>query len=181
MRRLFIAIDLPENVKGLLVPLCGGLPGARWTAPENLRLTLRFIGEVDGANFADIHEALCGIRVEPFAVSLEGLGFFPPRQEPHILWVGVRKSEALSRLRNKIERVLTQLGLPADGQKFAPHVTLARLSGTPSTRVADYLSFNGLLPEIAFDAEEFCLFSSHLGSEGAIHRIEASYSLQFNG
>ena len=67
--RLFVALALPETVRWQLRLLSGGLPGARWVEPENFHITLRFIGEVDGAEFHDIDAALAGIRAPSFTVS----------------------------------------------------------------------------------------------------------------
>src|SRR3546814_4266599 len=61
--RLFVALALPDHLRSRLAELCSGLPGARWVAPENLHLTLRFIGEVDGRDAEDIDVALSGIRL----------------------------------------------------------------------------------------------------------------------
>lgn len=120
MYRLFVAVDVPPAVKRELVRLCSGLPGARWVAGEQIHLTLRFIGEVDGGVFRDIQEGLAAITGAPFALHLAGLGFFPPRGQPRVLWAGVEPVDPVAALRNKVETALVGLGLPPEGRKFSP-------------------------------------------------------------
>ncbi len=175
--RLFVAIDLPEKVKEQVVGLCCGLPGARWVNPEQLHLTLRFIGEVDGGMFRDIRETLDGVQSDPFTLQLDGVGFFPPRGKPRVVWVGLRQSVDLSQLRNRIESRLVALGLEPETRKFAPHITLARLKNTPASKVGRFLETHNLFLSTPFAIDEFFLYSSRLGRNGAIHRIEAGYPL----
>jgi 2'-5' RNA ligase len=175
--RLFIAVDLPENVKEPLARLCCGLPGARWVKPEQLHLTLRFIGEVDGGMFHDIREGLAEIVGKSFTLQLDGVGFFPPRGKPRVVWIGLQQSEELLQLRNRIESCLVSLGLEPERRKFAPHITLARLKNTPPAKVGRFLENHSLFLSAPFTVEEFYLYSSQLGRNGAIHRIEAGYPL----
>ena len=175
--RLFVAIDLPETVKDHLSTICCGLPGARWVPPEQMHLTLRFIGEVDGGLLRDICEELAVIQGEIFSLQLEGVGFFPPRGKPRVLWVGLHKVEALLQLRNRIESRLVALGLEAEGKKFSPHITLARLKNTPPAKVGRFLENYGLFCSTPFSVASFHLYSSLIGRKGAVHRIEATYPL----
>jgi 2'-5' RNA ligase len=78
MPRLFIALDLPEDVTAGLERLCEGLPGMRWVEADQFHLTLRFIGEVDQGTFYEIGEALARVSHPPFELALTGLGQFPP-------------------------------------------------------------------------------------------------------
>ena len=177
MIRLFIAIDIPESVKQEMARLCCGLPGARWVGTEQLHLTLRFIGEVDGGLFRDIRERLVEVRSGPFTLQLDGVGFFPPRGRPRVVWVGLRQSNELQRLRNRLESCLVGLGLEAEKRKFAPHITLARLKNTPPVKVGRFLENHNLFLSRTWTVDEFFLYSSQLGRNGAIHRIEAGYPL----
>ncbi len=178
MPRLFVAIDLPAPVRERLAGLCCGLPGARWVEPEQLHLTLRFIGEVDGALFRDIRADLAEAAIPPFAMGLKGLGCFPPRKAPRVLWVGVEPAQGeLVRLRNRVENCLTRLGIEPEHRKFAPHITLARLRETPMGRLTNFLSGNGLFAVDPFPVTEFHLYSSVLNGHGAVHTVEASYPL----
>lgn len=177
MPRLFVAIDLPAAIRDRLSSLCCGLPGARWIAPEQMHLTLRFIGEVDSSVFQLVCEALTEVRGEPFTLQLEGIGFFPPRGKPRVAWVGIRKSDQLVQLRKRIESVLVRSGLEPEGRKYSPHITLARLNDTPGSRIGAYLAHNGLFHSGEFAVREFYLYSSVLNSKGAKHYIEQRYAL----
>ena len=110
------------------------------STPEQQHLTLRFIGELDNGRLEEVAEALALVEGWPFELGLEGLGHFPPRGEPQVLWVGVTKSPELARLKRRIDRVLATVGLPPESRKFAPHVTLARVRGAALARAARHLS-----------------------------------------
>lgn len=177
MPRLFVAIDLPDQIRERLSKMCCGLPGARWVSPEHLHLTLRFIGEVDSTVFRDVREALHEVRGNSFTMQLDGVGFFPPRGKPRVVWVGIRKSDHLVQLRNRVEAVLVKTGLEPEGRKYSPHITLARLKNTPSSKVASFLTHNSMFITEEFPVNEFFLYSSVLNSKGAKHYIENGYSL----
>ena len=176
-KRLFVALDLPESIAVRVERLCSGLPHARWVTLEQLHLTLCFIGEVEGATFYDIREELSDVILEPFSMRLDGLGFFPPRGKPKVLWVGVEKNEQLHLLHQKIYTCLTRSGVQLEKRKFAPHITLARLKNTPVSKVARYLEEFGLFCTEPFIVDNFRLYSSVLGRQGAIHTIEQEYGL----
>lgn len=176
MPRLFVALDVPEEAAADLERLCVGLPDVRWAQPEQLHLTLRFIGEVDHATFYDIGEALAAITMAPFELVLKGLGQFPPRGMPHTLWVGVEENEELSRLKRRVERCLGEVGLPPEKRKFVPHVTIARFRAEPpEARLASYLARRNLFRTEPFPVSHFNLYSSHLRPQGAEYLLEASY------
>ncbi len=177
MVRLFVAVDLPAGVREGLAALAAGVPGARWVEGDQLHLTLRFIGEVDGALFRDIATALGAVGGTPFELTLDGLGHFPPRGVPRVLWAGVGRSDALVSLRTRVESALAGVGVAREGRKFAPHITLARLKGTPPARVGRFLQDHPLFRSPSFAVDRFRLSSSTLGRRGALHRVESEYPL----
>jgi 2'-5' RNA ligase len=177
MPRLFVAIDLPEEQRDHLDDLCAGLPEARWTPFDQLHLTLAFVGEVDGGRARDADEALAAIALPPFELALRGVGHFPPRGEPRIVWAGFAPSEALSALHRAVVRALEHAGCEIEKRKFHPHVTLGRLHAAPPERVASWLTERGAFSSGPFPVTEFLLYSSVLGREGATHRVEAEYAL----
>jgi len=179
MPRLFVAIDFPEEIKAMLTSIGFGLPGARWVPEKQYHLTLRFIGEVDGDIAGTIHRELEGITASSFTLQLKGIGFFPPRGNPRVLWVGVEKNDALHHLRNRIEAILVRLGLEPERRKFSPHITLARFKEKiPVKRLGDFLAVNNLFSTPFFDVDSFSLYSSLLTSKGAIHQQEADFPLE---
>ncbi len=181
MYRLFVAIELPTVVKQHLSLMLCGVPGAKWTDPDQMHLTVRFIGEVDGGVMEDILGALATVRADSFSIHLKGVGHFPPRQDPQTLWIGVEKSEGLSLLRSRVESALARAGVPRERRKFHPHVRLAYLRNSKLSKVAIYLSQHALLEVAPFEVTEFSLYSSQLASNGAIHRQEAVYTLSTKG
>lgn len=177
MPRLFIAVDLPAETKNNLESMAYGIPGAKWIDPQQIHLTVRFIGEVDGATFLDIKAALEQVSLKPFSLALKGVGHFPPRGKPRVLWVGIEQSQPLQSLKGRIDRILATVGLQPEGRKFSAHITLARLKNSPIHKVADFLANNGLFSQKPFETKDFRLYSSTLTSKGAIHTVEKVYPL----
>ena len=95
MSRLFIALDLPEQVKNKIKRICFGLPGARWVAGDQLHLTLRFIGEVDGSMFHNIRAGLSRVKFPELTLTLKGCGVFPSRKKPRLLWTGISGNDEI--------------------------------------------------------------------------------------
>jgi 2'-5' RNA ligase len=175
MTRLFIALDFPPEIKTMLNRISFGLPEARWVPEDQLHLTLRFIGEVDGALFQDIRAKLGRVRAPELTLTLKGCGFFPPRKKPRVIWVGIAENNKLFQLRNKIEKMVTQTGVEPERRKFSPHITLARLQSPPLKKVTDFLVANSMFSTNPFTVDHFSLYSSFLTPRGAIHTIEADY------
>lgn len=177
MYRLFVAIDLPEEVKKEVAGISGGLPGARWVPGNQLHLTLRFIGEVDAALFQAIKAALAGVKAGPFPLALRGIGHFPPGRHPRVLWVGLEGSGPLLELQQEVELALIGAGIPPEERSFSPHITLARLKETPADKVLALEERQREFATPAFPVGEFHLYSSIVTRGGAVHTREATYLL----
>lgn len=173
MLRLFVGIDLPPELKLRLSLLATGVPGAKWVDPGNYHLTVRFIGEVDEGQAADIDTALLQIRAPRFDLTLATVGHFGLR----MLWVGIERNPALQHLHEKIERALHRLGFAPEERRYTPHVTLARLKGTHESKLHEYLSEHGLFRAPPFAVERFSLVASYLTKSGAIYEDQADYKL----
>jgi 2'-5' RNA ligase len=177
MPRLFVAIDLPDDVVEQLDRLCVGLPAIRWMEPGQFHLTIRFIGEVEHPVFYEIGEGLAEITARPFELRLKGLGLFPPRGAPHTLWAGVEDEAPLLPLRRRIDRIVEAAGIEPERRRFQPHVTLGRFrEPPPEARFGSWLAARSLFRSEAFTVGGFTLYSSHLRPEGALHTAEASYN-----
>ncbi|HEX3808801.1 MAG TPA: RNA 2',3'-cyclic phosphodiesterase [Rhizomicrobium sp.] len=174
--RLFVALALPDAVAQTMFLLQSGVPGARWQTREQLHLTLRFIGEVDGRDAANIDDVLSTIEAPPFTLALKGVGEFGGKN-PRALWAGVSDPEPIIHLQKKIERALQRLGLAPEERKFTPHVTLARLRGAPPAKVIEYLADHALYASAPFQVAEFALYSSHLTPGGSVYTVERRYGL----
>ena len=176
--RLFVALSLPDEVRARLATVANGLPGARWVAPDNLHLSLRFLGELDGAEAADVDAALAQVRAPAFDMTLSGVGHFGEGRNLRALWVGVAPNPALMPLQDKVEKALVRAGLAPEGRKFKAHVTLARFKRNPGPRLHRYLADHNLLRAGPIPVPDFKLYSSFLSSQGALYTLEAAYPLE---
>jgi len=176
MPRLFTGIEIPQVIAQGLSTLRGGVPGARWIDPENYHMTLRFIGDVDGATARDVLQILGGVRRTSFDLVLDRLDQFGGRK-PRAVFAGASPNPALIELQAEHERLLQRIGLPPEQRKFSPHVTLARLRDTSAHQVADYLSSRALFRSPAFPVSRFVLFSSKSSTGGGPYVVEAAYPL----
>lgn len=174
-----MALAIPEPVAGFLMLIQGGVPGARWQAREQLHMTLRFIGEVDGRDAAMLDDALSGIEAPGFDLQLHGVGQFGNRQ-PHALWAAARSNDALTHLQRKVDNAIRQVGQPQDAHKFSPHVTLARMRNPESGKVIEWLTHNALFTSPIFRIDAFQLYSSRLTSDGSVYAVEQDYPLELS-
>ncbi len=157
--------------------MAGGLPGARWTRDENFHLTLRFIGDVDEGVADDVDGALMEIDAPPFDISIAGIGYFGKAKAARAVWAGVETNEPLIRLQQKIESAMQRIGLAAEERKYTPHITLARLKGTPQGRLESFVADHGDFAAGPVRVDAFTLYSSFLSSSGAIYTPEVAYPL----
>jgi len=130
--RLFVALEISstvrENLAELLKSLRSMSPQIRWARPENLHVTLKFIGEAPETKLAAIRGALAAVRSEqPVTLDFRRLGFFPNEKHPRVFWAGIDASPNLKTLAADIEAAAEKLGIPAEKRPFSPHLTLARL------------------------------------------------------
>ena len=160
--RLFFAINLPAEEQDRLHRATARLRAAdlpvRWVPPQNLHVTLRFLGSVAGQLVAGVQEA--GARaaagIAPFDTRLGGIGAFPNTRRPRVIWVGVQKAEPL-------------LGFAPEDRAFQPHITLGRVrdGARPAElarfgELAESVDYTGVLPVRSLD-----LMRSELGPGGA--------------
>src|SRR5262245_32795118 len=120
MPRLFTAIEIPEAQRRRLSLLRAPIGGAKWVQPEDMHITLRFAGDIDGRTADDLADLLADASVSPFTVSIVGGGAFGGR-DPHSLWVGVEAGPELDALYRANERAARVAGLDADPRDFRPH------------------------------------------------------------
>lgn len=175
MIRLFFGLELPQELRLRIEALAGGIDSARWVAPEDLHITLRFIGEVDEPAMEDIAAEAASIRFEPFPVTFAGAGHFERRGRVSAVWLGVEPSTALAALRDRIEAAAVRAGQPPEGRKFRPHVTVGRLTRGRPGEVRGWLAANTLFRAYPFTVERFVLFSSTLGRSGSAYVAECAF------
>ncbi len=175
--RLFVALDLPWEVKAELSDLSCNLPGARWVPEDNFHLTLRFIGEANRLQAEEIDSALAALRGRSFTFSLSGLGWFEKNGRVNTLYAGVERNDDLARLQAKVGQALLRAGLPIERRRFTPHVTLARMDQPVSTALASFVQAHNLYRSAPILADNVILFSSYLGKDQPTYTPEAAYSL----
>jgi RNA 2',3'-cyclic 3'-phosphodiesterase len=175
--RLFVALDLPWEVKEELSGLSCNIPGARWVPTDNFHLTLRFIGEADRLQAEEIDLALATLRGRSFAFSLSGLGWFEKAGRVSSLWVGVERNPELGRLQAKVETALARVGLAPDRRRYTPHVTLARMDMPVTPRLSGFVQAHNLYRSAPIRADNVVLFSSFLGKDQPTYTPEAEYAL----
>lgn len=176
MPRLFIALEIPADVATELTLHRGGLSGARWIDPSDYHVTLRFLGDVDRRMANDVDHMLSDLGAYPFEVTLDALGSFGG-DKPRALFARVAPSRALTELQADVERQMRRLGMPAEGRKFVPHVTLARLRDTTPVELAHFLSLHPIVRPISFTARRVALMSSRDSIGGGPYVLEAAYPL----
>lgn len=177
MPRLFTAIEIPPEIALSLSMLRGGLPGGRWIDPENYHITLRFIGDIDGRTADEVAGALARIERRPLRLRLRGLDAFGGNK-PHAIYAGVEPDPGLSELQAEQERLLQRIGLKAEGRRYVPHVTLARLRNARPADIASYLSLRGDFATERFAVDRFVLFSSRASVGGGPYIAEEHFPLR---
>ena len=179
--RSFIAIELPADVRAELASIEEKLkvrrhPFVKWVDPENIHLTLKFLGSVSGETIPEIVEAMSLVAqpVSPFTLQIGGTGAFPNWQRPQVVWVGVGgEMGRLTTLQRELEAALSPLGFPPESRPFSPHLTLGRLRErvTPEDRRrfglwAQSVKFGASL---SFEVNAVRLMKSQLTSSGPIY------------
>lgn len=176
MPRLFVALEIPADVASQLALHRGGIVGARWIEPADYHITLRFLGDVDRRMANAVDDLLGDLSNYPFTVTLDALDSFGG-DKPRAVFARVQPNRQLTELQGDIERQIRRLGLPAEGRKFVPHVTLARLRDASPVDVAHYLSLHPIVRPVSFTARRLALMSSRDSVGGGPYVLEAAYPL----
>ena len=176
MARLFTGLEIPPEVAQRLRLFRGGLPGARWIEPSDYHITLRFLGEIDGAAATDLDAGLCDARARaPLTVTLDGLGSFGG-EKPRAVYASVALTPELADLQEEHERIARRAGAEPERRRFTPHVTLARLNREADAgAVARYLSEASVFSPLTFTAGRAALYSARTSRGGGPYLVEAAY------
>ncbi|MBE7636441.1 RNA 2',3'-cyclic phosphodiesterase [Sneathiella sp. P13V-1] len=176
--RLFVALDLPDDIKQQLGALQFGLQDAYWSKPENAHITLCFLGDLPEAEMIDLGVALGKINCPAFEVKIEGVGVFGNAKRPRILWAGVKQTPEITHLQQKIATIASRHGIKLEDRKFKPHITLGRVHNSPYDSVRGFLMDHGLFKTRPILMEYFTLFSSQLGHGGPHYEEEFIFDLE---
>lgn len=183
MLRLFIAADLPVELREEVAARMVGVHGARWVKVEQLHITLRFLGDNRDEDLPSLKQRLAAVRRPAFRLRLHGVGVFPETREgtrsrpppPKVLWIGIEPAAEISALKTAIDDALDVA--PRDTAVFLPHLTVARFPARPDSSLSGFLATNQdyLSPDWLVD--RFHLYRSTLRREGALHEKLESYPL----
>ncbi len=140
MLRSFIAIETPVEIQNAIAQATAPLkiilpkPLIRWVAPQNVHLTLKFMGDVSPANLERLAETLKGevASHEIFTIFIGGLGAFPNQRRASVIWLGLEAPPALTALQHGVDVAAAQLGYPREQRPFSPHLTIGRVAQTAS-------------------------------------------------
>jgi len=180
--RLFVALDIPEDVRAAIGALVAKLQDAcrdaRWVRVEGAHITLKFIGEVAFEKAEEIKSALATVPFPaPIAMSFRGVGFFPNERRPRVLWAGIEAGAELSALAAAVEMALEPLGIVRERRAFSPHITLARFESMNGIeRLHAAIANAGSLEFGSAIAHEFHLYQSVLKRGGAEYTRLATYT-----
>jgi 2'-5' RNA ligase len=167
--RAFVALEIEAHVREAIGRLMADLrarsPGARWSRPETIHLTLRFLGSTSPRRIESLRPALAAAagRCPARESRVGGLGTFPPRGSPRVLWVGLELAPEILELQKACERAAVSAGFPPETRPFRPHLTLARFP--PHARRTD-------LPPADLGRtrlDRLVLFRSDTRPDGAVH------------
>ena len=172
--RTFLAIELSEALKKetylFVETLRDRYQGFRFIEPQNWHLTLHFLGDIEPEKIEQLgsrlKEAL--VQINPFSVSLEGLGVFPNSQRPRILWIGVSGdiSELLT-LKKQVDEVLQNMHFQIETRPFHPHITIAR--AREGSKHSYLISGQTFKAQRVDEIHSLTLFKSDLSPRGAQH------------
>jgi 2'-5' RNA ligase len=189
--RLFIAVDLPpdihdclEKVSDQLKEQMGPVP-VRWVSPQNIHLTLKFLGDVSPSNIEVLSELLFteAAHQKPMVISIGGVGAYPKVRSPRVVWVGVEAPPEMVDLQNAIDAQISRIGYSPDRRPFSPHLTLGRVSrnATPQEvrKIGDTLFSNKIGFLGVARIRSVHIFRSDLKLSGA--EYTKLFSAPFNG
>ena len=150
----------------------------KWVRPENIHLSLKFLGDVEDTREPELVAALqqaAGSRGEPRPLTLQitGFGVFPDYHRPHVLWAGITPEPGLELLQHGVEQAFAPLGFPTEARAFRPHVTLARAAR--DARPRDFTGLEEVLAALDFDqtvtVAEVDLMQSTLQQDGPVYQV----------
>jgi 2'-5' RNA ligase len=178
--RTFIAVDIGKAIRDRAVALQERLAqassGVKWVEPDNLHITLLFLGEVDDREVPTICRVVAEQvhEQESFQLSIERVGCFPNPRRPRILWIGVGDgTQELCALHDRLEPPLLELGCyRREERKFAPHITLGRVkSDRPVDKLAEALAKHAGWQGGQTTVNEILVMSSELTPQGPIYTV----------
>jgi 2'-5' RNA ligase len=183
--RLFIAVPIPADISRNLEDIISNLKrtGAdiKWVKPESIHITLKFLGETDEKRLLEITSAIesLGIKKSGLEVEVKGIGFFPDKKRPRVVWAGLQENTPfLAESALKIDSAIGTLGFERENRRFSPHLTIGRFrSNRGLTMLIDETEKMKTSSFGSFPIREFNLYSSTLKPSGAEYKVLRSFKL----
>ncbi|MEK6826381.1 MAG: RNA 2',3'-cyclic phosphodiesterase [Nanoarchaeota archaeon] len=177
--RCFIGIFLPKEMQGMLENIQKQIgreyAKTKWVLPEQIHITLKFLGEVDDKEIEIIKEALLGVHFRKFQISLDRIGWFPNDERINVIWVGFRPEKDVLNLHGEIE---IKLGSLFDkDERFAVHATLGRVKYVKNKEKFLKALKNTKGAWEDFFVESFSLVKSDLSKDGPEYSVLKTYDL----
>lgn len=172
-KRLFVALDLPEVVRETLAALSPELPGVRRLRPAQIHLTLSFLGAVIPDHETILLEKLAAIRLPRFFLPLRGVGTFPAKGRPRVVWVGLGTGHPqLYHLHKRVQDAALAAGLEPDLRPWHPHISIARCKDVNPHALRPFLKKHEAFDAGLIPIESFVLYSSRPGPAGSVYTPE---------
>lgn len=169
-KRMFVAIELPEELRQKLAGTASRLAGLRAVPARQLHLTLCFLGDVPEENGRAFRESLAAISVPSFPLDVAGIGTFGGSSKPLVLWAGVADPEAvLPALVSSVRDAARRARIEVDAKPFTPHLTLGRRRGGSPAKLRIFLREYREETFGRFTAGGLTLFESVLTPDGPLH------------
>ena len=187
--RVFVAVGISAEAREQLIDAVERIrrdipQGIQWANPDGMHLTLKFLGNIPSASVGPLLECLEPVTAEfdAFPLQLDGLGMFPNRRKPRVLWAGVAGGlAALAHLQQTAESAITALGYPREQRPFRPHVTLGRprrnVPDAQLARIGAAVSALAPPPPVGWQVESVEVMQSELHPTGARYTILGSVPL----
>jgi RNA 2',3'-cyclic 3'-phosphodiesterase len=185
--RLFVALQIPDSIRNDYSALIDDLrrldvnaspKKPKWVRPENLHVTLKFIGHIDPSKLDPIRTALTNVHSpQQVQLNFRNVGFFPNAKRPRVIWGGMESSNNLAPLANAVDQQIAALGFPAEERTFTPHLTLARLDPPGiASELRNAIEKHATRDFGVLHTSEFHLIESKLKPSGAEYTTLQSFS-----
>lgn len=185
MKRCFIAVKIPAEpaIRNFLLQLKNSLSSSRinWVDPGSLHLTFAFLGDLNEQQIKLTSEILrlATEACPPVDIEIKGLGSFGSRQNPTVIWMGIKASENLFNLQSRLDKDLKVIGYVSDHKIFHPHLTLGRIKSFNDKQNLDsYSEKNKDTTFLKFLAKSVILFESKLSQKGPEYSVISEFALQ---
>lgn len=171
--RSFISVEIPGDIKkdigNYIAEISDAFEDVKWVNPENLHLTIKFLGNIRKSDVPSLRDCVAGAAKEfdPFSLTMSHLGFFPDSKHPRVVWIGVDGGlDSLLDVFQYMENCLEEIGFDREARTFSPHLTIGRARRNSTIEVpAGVREFE----PVTFEVEKLALMKSTLTPQGPIY------------